>query len=132
MAVLVLMLLLGFVFPALPAESDEVRTSRIAFSEAAEQGQTVYLRAGCASCHTQAIRAVVADVGVGPVTLSDTNQVIGYRRLGPDLADVGSRLSSSEISSVLTGGSHPALPLSGEAMDALVAYLTESVQGGGS
>ena len=127
LGVLVLTILLGFVFPALPAASDQVRSSAIPFSAQALDGQRVYLHAGCGSCHTQAIRPVVADVGLGPVTLSDTNQVLGFRRLGPDLADVGSRLDTNQISAVLTGGTHPAMPLSSSAMSDLVAYLSESV-----
>lgn len=127
LGVLVLTILLGFVFPALPAASDQVRSSAIPFSAQALDGRAVYLHAGCASCHTQAARAVVADVGLGPVTLSDTNQVLGFRRLGPDLADVGSRLDSDQISAVLTGGTHPPMPLSSSAMDDLIAYLSESV-----
>lgn len=124
--VVAVVVLLGFVFPSLPAETEEIRSSVIAFSELGEQGRGVYLSAGCASCHTQSVRAVVADVGVGPVTLSDTNQVPGFRRIGPDLSNVGGRLSEQQIRSVLVGGSHPAMPLSDSAVDALVAYLVES------
>mgnify|MGYP001270258351 FL=1 len=126
LAILILTLLLGFVFPSLPAESDEIRTSEVALSEQGQVGRDVYRRAMCASCHTQAVRAVVADVGLGPVTLSDTNQVVGYRRIGPDLSNVGGRLSDGQITAVLTGGSHPAAPLSQAALDALVTYLGES------
>lgn len=126
LAVLVLTVLLGFVFPSLPAETDEIRSSQVELSSAGERGRHAYLQAGCASCHTQAVRAVVADVGVGPVTLTDTNQVVGYRRIGPDLSNVGNRLSTGEIFSALTGGSHPPTPLSDAALDALVAYLSES------
>lgn len=126
LAVVVLVILLGFVFPALPAETDEIRTSQIDLSESGERGRHAYLQAGCASCHTQAVRAVVADVGVGPVTLADTNQVIGYRRIGPDLSNIGGRLSAGEIEAALVDGSHPPVPLSDAAMDALVTYLSES------
>ena len=126
LAVLILTVLLGIVFPSLPADSDEIRSSQLALSEQALEGRDVYRRAMCASCHTQAVRAVVADVGVGPVTLADTNQVVGYRRLGPDLSNVGGRLGPNQIRAVLTGGSHPATPLSQAALDALVTYLGES------
>jgi hypothetical protein len=136
--VIILVLLLGVVFPTLGGPTDEVRTSEIAYSEAGQAGRNVYLRAGCASCHTQSVRAVVADVGAGPVALADTNQVVGFRRLGPDLSNVGTRLEPDQLRAVLTGGSHPAIPLSGSAIDSLVAYLSESAfpgsggQGGGS
>ncbi|CAN5759315.1 hypothetical protein BH23ACT5_BH23ACT5_17870 [soil metagenome] len=126
LAVVILVLLLGFVFPSLPEAGAEVRSSNLALSEQAQEGRHVYLRAGCASCHTQAVRSVVADVGLGPVTLADTNQVIGYRRIGPDLSDVGSRMTSDQISSLLAGGAHPPLVLSEAATASLVAYLAES------
>src|SRR5690606_7582450 len=128
--VIVLVLLLGVVFPALPDTADEVRTSSIQYSETAQAGRDVYLRAGCASCHTQTVRAVVADVGAGPVALGDTNQVLGFRRIGPDLSNVGTRLDGAQLRSVLTGGSHPSLPLSSAAVDALVAFLAESAYPG--
>lgn len=130
LGVILLVLLLGVVFPALPGASDEVRSSAVAYSETARAGQDVYLRAGCASCHTQSVRAVVADVGTGPVALADTNQVLGYRRLGPDLSNVGTRLDTSRLRSIVTGGSHPAVPLSTGALDALMAYLAESAYAG--
>lgn len=124
--VVVLTILLAFVFPSVPASSNEVRSSIVAYTATAEQGRSVYLRAGCASCHTQAVRAVVADVGIGPVSLADTNQVLGYRRLGPDLSDVGTRLGTDQLANLIAGSSHPALPLSDEALEALVTYLSES------
>ncbi len=126
LAVLVLVVLLGFVFPSLPVESSEVRSSQIAFSDTAERGRQVYLSAGCASCHTQSVRAVVGDVGLGPVTLPDTNQVVGFRRIGPDLSDVGTRLEAGQIESVVTGPTHPATALSSDDVGALVSYLSES------
>lgn len=126
LAVVVLTILLGFVFPSLPVETEEIRSSRIELSAAGERGRHAYLQAGCASCHTQSVRAVVADAGVGPVTLADTNQVVGFRRIGPDLSNVGGRLSATQISTFLSGGSHPATPLSDAALETLVTYLSES------
>lgn len=127
LGVIVLVLLLGFVFPSLPAETEEIRSSQMELSPMGEDGRHAYVAAGCSSCHTQSVRAVVADVGVGPVTLVDTNQVVGYRRIGPDLSNVGARLPADQIAVVLSGGSHPAMPLSQSAVDALVTYLSESV-----
>jgi hypothetical protein len=73
------------------------------------------------------VRPVVADVGLGAVSLSDTNQVLGSRRFGPDLSNVGARISASQIEAIITGlDDHPALSLSSEDLDALVAYLVES------
>jgi hypothetical protein len=74
------------------------------------------------------VRPVVADIDLGAVTLNDTNQVLGSRRFGPDLSNVGARLSASQIEAVVGGlAGHPAHGLSGDDMAALVAYLAESV-----
>jgi hypothetical protein len=124
--VLVLTLLLGFVFPSLPELSNEVRTSHFALSETGQDGQMIYLQAGCASCHTQVVRSVVADVGIGPVALPDTNQVLGYRRIGPDLSNAGGRLGGDQLTGAITGPSHPPMALSDSALGALVAYLGET------
>jgi cytochrome c oxidase cbb3-type subunit 2 len=122
-----IVVLVGLVGPSIPTDIAGARTSEIDYSEAALSGQEIYREAGCASCHTQMVRPMVADVGLGPVTLNDTNQVLGTRRFGPDLSDVGSRLTPEEIRSKIEGsGGHPAQSLAGENLDDLVAYLTES------
>jgi hypothetical protein len=73
------------------------------------------------------VRPVVAAVGLGPVTLNDTNQVLGTRRFGPDLADVGSRITASQLEAIIDGlGGHPAHDLAQDDMAALLAYLSES------
>ncbi len=126
LGVVILVVLLGFVFPSFPEPGTAVRSSQVILSDEARTGRDVYLRAGCASCHTQAVRSVVADVGLGPVSLADSNQVIGYRRIGPDLSDVGSRMTPDQISAVFSGANHPPLVLSEPATRALVAYVAES------
>ncbi|HEY7584649.1 MAG TPA: cbb3-type cytochrome c oxidase subunit II [Acidimicrobiia bacterium] len=126
---LLLSILIGFLVPSLTQPENEVRSSNHAFSSTALDGQDIYLEMGCASCHTQLVRAVVADASLGPVTLADTNQVIGYRRIGPDLAAIGGRIESTErIVSLLNGeGRHPvAAGLSDEEVASLLAYLRES------
>lgn len=124
---LVLTVMVGLVGPSIPFDEPGARTSEIDFSAAALNGQEVYLSVGCAACHTQMVRPIVADVGLGPVTLDDTNQVLGTRRFGPDLADVGSRLTASQIEATIGGlGSHPSQSLATEDLDDLVAYLVES------
>lgn len=126
-AVFVLLALLGWVFPSLPAESDQIVSSQIQFSEQALRGRELYQQLDCASCHTQMVRPLVADVSLGPVTLDDTNQVLGVRRIGPDLTYVGSRLAPGEIQSVMVGGgTHPVISLGDEDLAAITAYLTES------
>jgi hypothetical protein len=119
--------LVGVVGPALPIENPGARTSDLPYSEAALVGQDIYQSVGCASCHSQMVRPVVADVGLGAVTLNDSNQILGSRRFGPDLSNVGSRITASQIEAVITGlGGHPSLSLSAEDLDALVSYLVES------
>lgn len=129
-----LLILCLVVAVALPTFSDTGRGafhSEIPYTEGALGGQEEYLAEGCAACHTQLVRPIVADAqlasaaGLGAVTLSDTNQVIGRQRYGPDLANVGSRLTSEAIEAVLSGeGGH--ILYRGDRMDALVAYLAES------
>jgi hypothetical protein len=64
------------------------------------------------------------------VTLADSNQVLGYRRVGPDLAAIGSRTEDeATIRTLLTAGAieHPANGALREAdLDDLLAYLMES------
>lgn len=128
-----IVVMVGLIGPSTPAETPGARTSHIDYSADALRGQDLYVSTGCAACHTQMVRPVVADVGLGPVTLNDTNQILGTRRFGPDLSDVGSRLDESEIEAVINGaGEHPALSLAAEDLADLVAYLSESAPGGGS
>lgn len=123
----IVVLLVGLIGPSIPTDIPGVRTSEINFTEQAEHGRAVYLKIGCAACHTQMVRPVVADVGLGPVTLNDTNQVLGIRRFGPDLSDLGGRSSAEDIETVVTGGGgHPAHNLSSTDMAALIAYLTKA------
>jgi cytochrome c oxidase cbb3-type subunit 2 len=122
-----IVVMVGLVGPSLPVDNPGARTSEIAFSDDAVAGRDIYATAGCVSCHTQMVRPIVADVGLGAVTLNDTNQILGIRRFGPDLSDVGSRLTGSQIEAIVGGlGSHPAHNLSGDDMTQLVAYLVES------
>jgi hypothetical protein len=123
----VALFLVGVVGPSLPAENPGARTSELPYSAVGIEGQEIYQSTGCASCHTQMVRPVVADVGLGAVTLNDSNQVLGTRRFGPDLSNVGGRVSASQIEAVITGfGGHPSLALSSEDLDSLVTYLVES------
>lgn len=103
------------------------RTSDVAYSAAATDGHDLYLSLGCASCHTQMVRPIASDVGLGPVTLSDTNQVPGTRRFGPDLSAVGERMSRAQIEAIVGGfGGHGNTSLSSGDLDDLVSYLLET------
>jgi hypothetical protein len=126
-ALFLVVVLVGLVGPALPFDPPGARSSEIMYSELAREGKEVYSTLGCAVCHTQMVRPMVADVGLGAVTLHDTNQVLGLRRFGPDLSDVGSRMTSSQIEAVIGGlADHPPHNLAVEDLQALSAYLSES------
>lgn len=120
--------LVGFVGPSFQGEAPGARTSEIDYSPEALQGIEVYADLNCASCHTQMVRPLIADVGLGAVTVHDTNQIIGTRRFGPDLSNVGARVSESQLAAIVGGlGDHPSFGLSQDDLDSLVAYLAESV-----
>jgi cbb3-type cytochrome c oxidase subunit II len=65
-----------------------------------ERGRQVYISEGCIHCHSQYVRPNSADVSMwGPVeTMQDLRQqnppLIGNRRQGPDLSEVGLRRSA--------------------------------------
>ena len=59
-------------------------------------GRDLYISQGCAQCHTQEVRPVAADVGLGPVSVigdyANENPVLrGTVRIGPDLFHVATR-----------------------------------------
>ena len=124
-----IVLLVGLVGPSVSFEEPGARSSEIPYTQAAIDGQHVYETLGCAACHTQVVRPVVADVGLGAVTLNDSNQIIGVRRFGPDLSNVGARVSETQLQATVEGrlGNHPSYSLSESDMSALVAYLAQSV-----
>ena len=109
-------------------------------------GREIYLREGCWYCHTQLVRPVLADVGLGPATETYTdslkNASFGIRRLGPDLSRVGGRPAYGDEEGTATaarmrdflaqpaaaapGALHPSYAyLSDRDLDSLAAYLTE-------
>jgi cbb3-type cytochrome oxidase cytochrome c subunit len=123
----VAVVLVGLVGPSIATENPGARTSAITFSEAGLQGREIYQNLGCGSCHTQMVRPIVSDVGLGAVTLNDSNQILGTRRFGPDLSNVGTRHPAGRIEAVIEGlEDHPAAVLSSSDLDDLVTYLLES------
>ncbi len=67
------------------------------------RGRAVYVSEGCWYCHTQQVRAVVPDVGLGPVSVVGdyaglTPPPLGVQRIGPDLAYAGRREPTSNES----------------------------------
>lgn len=126
-ALFVGVVLVGLIGPSLPADIRGARSSELALTESAEHGRQTFQSIGCGACHTQLVRPVVTDVGLGAVSLNDSNQVLGTRRFGPDLSDAGSRLTGNQIDAIVTGlGGHPVVTLSEDDMNDLVAYLLES------
>jgi cytochrome c oxidase cbb3-type subunit 2 len=123
----VVIFLVGFVGASFQGEAPGARTSEIDYSEEGVKGQRIYASLNCTSCHTQMVRPVIADVGLGAVTVHDSNQILGTRRFGPDLSNVGARISESQLAAIVGGlGDHPAYSLSDGDLDALVTYLAES------
>lgn len=148
-AAIVLLFVVGAIFAvALPARdaqavaSEQLPGTTPELSAAAETGRQVYMREGCFYCHTQQVRTVVTDVGLGPVTEPGTSAALagdtfGFQRLGPDLTHVGSREPTNDPTflraylrdpqGAVAGTDQPAYAyLSDADLDALVQYLIES------
>lgn len=87
-------------FPAIDSNSAASRlaesTRNFSSNPVAELGREVYIREGCWYCHTQQVRQVRTDLGLGPVSQSgdyayDPVGLAGARRIGPDLTHQASR-----------------------------------------
>jgi cbb3-type cytochrome oxidase cytochrome c subunit len=90
-----LVVLLAFViYRALPSTTGSLQLSQT------DRGRQVYISEGCISCHSQYVRPNTADAAMwGPVESMrelrlQQPPLIGNRRQGPDLAEVGARRSS--------------------------------------
>ncbi len=134
-------MLVGAWLPILAAqqEADNNPASALVYSAAAESGRDTYLAQGCATCHTMAVRSLVADAGLGLVTEPEDipdffQSVEGVRRIGPDLAHVGERMSSDELGDFLVnpsfarpGARHPAYSyLPSDELNDLTAFMSET------
>jgi len=100
-------------------------------------GRSVYVDQGCYYCHTQQVRAIVPDVGLGPVSVAgdyvhEAPALLGVERLGADLMHIGSRSTSagvlqSRLVDPRGSRSWSIMPsygyLSEAELDALAAYL---------
>ena len=111
--------------------------SRIYDAGAAATGRDIYIQEGCAYCHTQQVRSIVTDVGLGPVSVlgdyaHETPALIGVQRRGPDLFHVRDRLDAETIAAHLADprvlrpwSTMPTYDyLSSSDLEALAAYLT--------
>jgi Cytochrome C oxidase, mono-heme subunit/FixO len=91
---LTLGLLGGWILPTIDTLDDPGAPA--ALTAAGEEGRRIYLREGCQTCHTQVVRPIVTDAGLGPVSSAGSvsgfpGDTIGSVRYGPDLTHFGSR-----------------------------------------
>lgn len=114
---LVVTALAVFASPAIDAQPDQasrlaVESRNLEEGSFAAQGRDLYLSEGCWYCHTQQVRAVIPDVGLGLVSVPgdyvyDPGDLLGLTRLGPDLAHAGSRRPTSSAGFVFDHLSDP-------------------------
>jgi len=100
----------SFVLPAIDADRPATLLADSSRSYEAgslqDLGRDLYVSEGCWYCHTQQVRAVVTDVGLGPVSVAgdyahDPTGTLGIRRIGPDLAHASGREQAGSASWVL-------------------------------
>lgn len=134
---------------ALPLADSTISTpteQTVEYTEEALSGKSVYDNEGCWFCHTQQVRPVPSDVGLGPATAADRyardpRATIGLARIGPDLTCTGDRLGDADDLAAHLAAPRETRPrsvmpnydhLDAEEMSALVSYLTALVCGGDS
>ena len=106
--------------------------------ESDTNGRAVYVQEGCVYCHTQQVRAIITDVGLGAVSVpgdyaKETPVLIGVQRYGPDLMHIQERSDAEAVESRLQRPREDRpwsiMPdydyLSASDRAALVAYLVE-------
>ncbi|MGI9529306.1 MAG: cbb3-type cytochrome c oxidase subunit II, partial [Acidimicrobiia bacterium] len=102
-------------------------------------GRDLYISEGCIECHTQAVRPIGPDVGLGPVSVAgdyahESPALLGAARFGPDLMHFASsgeffdkvlvEASLRDPRSLKPGSSMPSYAyLSSEDLCALVIYI---------
>lgn len=94
----------------LPLVKNEMQsdTTAPARTEQVTSGFSIYEKEGCVYCHTQQVRAVSNDLGLGTVTYPgqisrDGPNVLGLTRVGPDLSCFGSRTDGGAAGKDLGG-----------------------------
>jgi cytochrome c oxidase cbb3-type subunit 1 len=93
------------------------------------EGRAIYLSEGCWYCHTQEVRAIVTDVGLGAVSVAgdyanESPVLRGAERVGPDLMHVGSRSGTDSYRFVFAHLQDPRVARSWSNMPSYT-YLTE-------
>ncbi len=93
-----------FLIPTLdaPNRTATLAADAIEFAEGSlpALGADLYVSEGCVYCHTQQVRPIITDVGLGTVSMPGDYArqdpvLLGYRRVGPDLTHIGSRTTST-------------------------------------
>ena len=127
---LVLSLLLSVFLPSMQQPGNGIRSSNHSYSSAGPGGPGHLRVQGCATCHTQLIRNVVTDVGLGPVT--PRRHQPGHR-IPPRSGPTWRQSAAGSKTPPLSWPCSPAMetirppPVSSEAdLVNLVAYLRES------
>lgn len=97
-----MLMISAIAFRALP------RASKVQAKSAVDRGREVYISEGCISCHSQYVRPGTSDELMwGPASTpaeihEEKPPLIGNRRQGPDLAEVGERRSAFWLRAHLT------------------------------
>ena len=105
-------------------------------------GRDLYVAEGCWYCHTQQVRPIVTDVGLGAVSIDgdhvhETPALFGVQRIGPDLMHAGSREPTNDLAWLVSHLADPreargysTMPsydhLSQGDLEALAAYIAAS------
>lgn len=116
--------------------ADEFRTYPAGSTELI--GRNLFISEGCTECHTQSVRPIVTDVGLGPVSVAgdyahENPALITGIRIGPDLTRVASRenfdpaVTAAHLTDPRSIRSWSTMPsygyLSTSDIDALVTYI---------
>ena len=123
--------LMVFILPALETEDPTLISEGVRTFESGEVGATgraIYIQEGCTYCHTQQVRPIITDVGLGPVSVlgdyaNETPVLIGVQRYGPDLMHIAARTDSESLGAALTAHVPSYDYLSQNDVAALIAYL---------
>ena len=120
----------GFAAGDLSVQAQDALPAAGLEASAVATGRKIYVREGCGYCHTQQVRAVITDVGLGPVTrygdlVFEDPDVLGTLRVGPDLMHAGSREPTNDPAWVIEHLRDPQEVRPWSAMPSY-AYLSES------
>lgn len=101
MSVFLIGIAVAYALPILDENINAFSANSVSYSEKTLRGKGTYDSEGCWYCHTQQVRAVSDDLGLGTVTaadrvIRDRPNVLGIQRIGPDLACYGDRESDVE------------------------------------